>query len=125
MRQSGPAEGISVAGRSTGCAAGLGIAGKAARGRVAIDKPLGWARTWHSTGARASRGWPGPVAALFEGGIMAEATIDPIEAEIGPIRADLGTILARSARRFGPKPALIAGGRTLTYGELHELCDRA
>jgi long-chain acyl-CoA synthetase len=65
------------------------------------------------------------VAALFEGGIMAEATIDPIEAEIGPIRADLGTILARSARRFGPKPALIAGGRTLTYGELHELCDRA
>ena len=33
-------------------------------------------------------------------------------------------ILARSAQRFGSKPALIASGRTLTYQALHELCDR-
>ena len=55
---------------------------------------------------------------------MAEATIDPALAGISPIRADLGMILARSAERFGSKPALIAGGRTLTYQALHELCDR-
>jgi long-chain acyl-CoA synthetase len=45
-------------------------------------------------------------------------------AEISPIRADLGSILARSAQRFGSKPALIAGERILTYWELHDLCDR-
>jgi len=45
-------------------------------------------------------------------------------AETGPIRPDLGSILARSAQRFGSKPALIAGERTLTYWELHDLCDR-
>ena len=42
-----------------------------------------------------------------------------------PGPADLGVILARSARRFGTKPALIAGGRVFTYRELDELCDRA
>ncbi len=51
---------------------------------------------------------------------MAEATL----AETGAIQADLGTIVARSARRFGSKPALVAGGRTLTYQALHDLCDR-
>jgi long-chain acyl-CoA synthetase len=55
---------------------------------------------------------------------VAEATIDPALAGISSIRADLGTILARSAERFGSKPALIAGGRTLTYQALHEMCDR-
>src|SRR6266536_2415503 len=55
---------------------------------------------------------------------MAEATIDPLLADISPIHADLGMILARSAQRFGSKPALVAGGRALTYRELHELCDR-
>jgi long-chain acyl-CoA synthetase len=55
---------------------------------------------------------------------MAEATIDPLLADISPMRADLGMILVRSAQRFGSKPALIAGGRTLTYRALHELCDR-
>src|SRR5258707_6412253 len=55
---------------------------------------------------------------------MAEATIDPVLAELSPMRADLGMILARSAQRFGSKRALIAGGRTLTYRALHELCDR-
>src|SRR5580704_11959728 len=33
-------------------------------------------------------------------------------------------ILARSAHRFGSKPALVATARTLTYQELHDLCDR-
>lgn len=56
---------------------------------------------------------------------MAEATVGPALADTGPITADLGAILARSARRFGPKPALTAGGRTFTYRELDELCDRA
>jgi long-chain acyl-CoA synthetase len=56
---------------------------------------------------------------------MAEATIDSVLAEGGPIRADLGQILARSAARFGSKPALVAAGRTFTYRQLHELCDRA
>src|SRR5213078_427017 len=55
---------------------------------------------------------------------MAEATIDPLLADISPMRADLGMILVRSAQRFGSKPALIAGGRTLTYRALHQLCDR-
>jgi long-chain acyl-CoA synthetase len=55
---------------------------------------------------------------------VAEATIDPALAGISSIRADLGLILARSAERFGSKPALIAGGRTLTYQALHEMCDR-
>jgi long-chain acyl-CoA synthetase len=55
---------------------------------------------------------------------MAEATVDPMLAEISPIQADLGMILVRSAQRFGSKPALIAGGRTLTYQALHDLCDR-
>ena len=51
---------------------------------------------------------------------MAEATL----AQIGPVQADLGMIVARSAQRYGPKPALVAGGRTLTYQALHDLCDR-
>ena len=55
---------------------------------------------------------------------MAEATIDRALAEGGPIRADLGQILARSAARFGSRPALVAAGRTFTYRELHDLCDR-
>jgi long-chain acyl-CoA synthetase len=68
---------------------------------------------------------------------MAEATIDHVLAGTGPIpgtgpilgtgpiRADLGQILARSAARFGAKPALVAAGRTFTYRQLHDLCDRA
>jgi long-chain acyl-CoA synthetase len=55
---------------------------------------------------------------------MAEATIDPALADISPARADLGMIVASSAHRFGPKPALIAAGRVLTYLELDELCGR-
>src|ERR1700749_2071944 len=64
---------------------------------------------------------------------MAETTIDPAQAdtaqsraptEPGPITADLGTIVTRAARRFGSKTALIAAGRTLTYYELDDLCDR-
>jgi len=55
---------------------------------------------------------------------MAEATIDPVQARLSPITADLGTILPRAARRFGSKTALVAPGRTLTYAELDELCDR-
>jgi len=55
---------------------------------------------------------------------MAEATIDPLLADTGPIRADLGQILARSAARFGAKPALVAAGQTFTYRQLHELSDR-
>jgi len=55
---------------------------------------------------------------------MAEATIDRALAEGGPIRADLGQILARSAAQFGSRPALVAAGRTFTYRELHDLCDR-
>jgi long-chain acyl-CoA synthetase len=51
---------------------------------------------------------------------MAKAT----PTETGAIQADLGMIVARSARRFGSKPALVAGGRTLTYQALHDLCDR-
>src|SRR5690349_2735888 len=55
---------------------------------------------------------------------MADATLDPVAAEVGPVRADLGMIVARAAERFGPKAALVAGGRTLTYQALHDLCDR-
>jgi long-chain acyl-CoA synthetase len=59
---------------------------------------------------------------------MAEATIDPVQtpvpAGLGPITADLGTIVPRAARRFGSKTALVAPGRTLTYTELDELCER-
>ena len=51
---------------------------------------------------------------------MAEATL----AEISPVQADLGTIVARSAQRYGPKLALVAGLRTLTYQALDDLCDR-
>ena len=58
-------------------------------------------------------------------GAMAQETIDPGLADTGSTRADLGMILARSARRFGFKTALIAGGRAFTYAELDELCDRA
>ena len=39
---------------------------------------------------------------------MAETTTDPVQ-------ADMGMILTRSARRFGPGQALVAGGRTFTY----------
>ena len=45
-------------------------------------------------------------------------------AEVTPVQADLGMIVARSAQRYGPKPALVAGGRTLTYRALYDLCDR-
>ncbi|MBO0692997.1 MAG: AMP-binding protein [Acidimicrobiaceae bacterium] len=41
-----------------------------------------------------------------------------------PITPDLGSILARSARRFGAKPALVTAARTLSYEELDQLCDR-
>ena len=51
---------------------------------------------------------------------MAEATL----AQISPVQADLGAIVARSAQRYGPKPALVADQRTLTYQALHDLCDR-
>jgi long-chain acyl-CoA synthetase len=63
---------------------------------------------------------------------MAETITDPVRAGVkardqagtGPITADLGLILPRAARRFGSKTALIAPGRTLTYAELDELCER-
>src|SRR6202158_5442590 len=45
-------------------------------------------------------------------------------AAVDPITADLGAIVRRAARRFGSKPALIAGDRTVTYEELDDLCDR-
>src|SRR5271170_1065545 len=59
-------------------------------------------------------------AAAAEGEIMAEATL----AQISPVQADLGTIVARSAERYGPRHALVAGGRTLTYQALDDLCGR-
>jgi hypothetical protein len=37
---------------------------------------------------------------------MTDAKIPSIFSGVGPIRADLGTILARSARRYGSKPAV-------------------
>jgi hypothetical protein len=49
---------------------------------------------------------------------MAEATLDSVAAGISPVRADLGMIVTRAAERFGPKAALVAGRRTLTYQEL-------
>ena len=55
---------------------------------------------------------------------MAETTIDPAHAGIAPVQADMGMILTRLARRFGPRTALVAGGRTFTYAELDNLCDR-
>jgi long-chain acyl-CoA synthetase len=55
---------------------------------------------------------------------MADATLDPVAADISPARADLGTIVARAAEQFGPKTALVAAGRTLTYQELDDLCQR-
>jgi long-chain acyl-CoA synthetase len=64
------------------------------------------------------------VLLLHEGEIMAEATIDPVLAQTGAAQADLGMIVARSARRFRSRTALVAGGRTLTYEALHDLCDR-
>jgi long-chain acyl-CoA synthetase len=64
----------------------------------------------------------GPV--LPRGGVVAEAILDLAQDDLSPIQADLGMILTRSAQRFGPKAALIAGGLTLTYQSLHELCDR-
>ena len=45
-------------------------------------------------------------------------------ASVDPIVADLGAIVRRAARRFGSKPALVTGDRTVTYNELDELCDR-
>jgi long-chain acyl-CoA synthetase len=67
-----------------------------------------------------SRDRPGPRGLPQEGEIMAEVML----AEASAVQADLGMIVARSARRYGPKPALVADGRTLTYQDLHELCDR-
>jgi long-chain acyl-CoA synthetase len=55
---------------------------------------------------------------------MAEATIDQRLAGTSSIQADLGLIVPRAAQRFGSKPALVATARTLTYQELHDLCDR-
>src|ERR1700683_5368548 len=70
------------------------------------------------SGAAAVR--PGAGGLLKEGETMAEVML----AEASAVQADLGMIVARSAERYGPKPALVADGRTLTYQDLHELCDR-
>ncbi len=67
-----------------------------------------------------SRDRPGPGGLPHEGETMAKVML----AEVSPVQADLGMIVARSARRYGPKPALVADGRTLTYQALHDLCDR-
>lgn len=67
-----------------------------------------------------SRDRPGPSGPPQEGEIMAKLML----AEVSPVQADLGMIVARSAERYGPKPALVADGRTLTYQALHDLCDR-
>lgn len=58
------------------------------------------------------------------GAAQAGAGLARSPVESGPITADLGTIVTRAARRFGAKTALIAPGRTLTYSELDDLCDR-
>src|SRR5580658_8558592 len=87
-------------------------------GLAAIDKPA--AGRVHGRNTIASSRDPPVPAAVAEGEIMAEATL----AQIRPVQADLGTIVARSAQRYGPKPALVAGRRTLTYQVLHDLCDR-
>src|SRR3982074_3339166 len=63
-------------------------------------------------------------AVLAKGEIMAEATIEAAQTEVSSIQADLGMIVARSARRYGPKPALIAGGQTLTYEALDDVWAR-
>ena len=59
---------------------------------------------------------------------MAETIIAPVHeptaGEVGSITADMGLIVTRAARRFGSKTALVAAGRTLTYQELDDLCDR-
>ena len=67
-----------------------------------------------------SRDRPSPHGLPQEGESMAEVML----AEASAVQADLGMIVARSARRYGPRPALVADGRTLTYQDLHELCDR-
>lgn len=53
-----------------------------------------------------------------------EVTAHPSLVRADPITPDLGAILPRAARRYGPKPAVIGGGRTFTYDELDRLCDR-
>jgi long-chain acyl-CoA synthetase len=55
---------------------------------------------------------------------VAEGIIDQTLAETSSIQADLGMIVPRAAERFGSKAAVVAAGRTLTYQELHDLCDR-
>jgi long-chain acyl-CoA synthetase len=55
---------------------------------------------------------------------MTAVSTDRNRAEVRPVQADLGLILARTAERFGSKPALIAGGRTFTYQKLDDMCDR-
>src|ERR1700720_3889173 len=50
--------------------------------------------------------------------------VDPAQTAMSTIQADMGMILARSARRFGSRPALVADGRTFTYAELDDLCGR-
>jgi long-chain acyl-CoA synthetase len=55
---------------------------------------------------------------------MTEAAIRPVAADAEPVTADLGLIVTRAARRFGTKPALVAGGQKLTYRELDQLCGR-
>src|SRR5215471_21588067 len=75
-------------------------------GSVAIDKAV--ARRVHGRDTlpeqpRPARSWRAP----REGEGMAEVML----AEISPVQADLGMIVARSAQRYGPKPALVAGGR--------------
>ena len=57
-------------------------------------------------------------------GRVVDAPIQTIEAGISPIQADLGLIVTRAAEQFGSKPALIAGGRALTYRELDDRCSR-
>ncbi len=55
---------------------------------------------------------------------MTAISADRSLAGIWPVQADLGMIVARAARRFGSKPALVAGGRTFTYQALDDMCDR-
>jgi long-chain acyl-CoA synthetase len=55
---------------------------------------------------------------------MADGTLDPVAAEVSTIRADLGMIVARAAERFAARPALVAGGQTLAYQELDQMCGR-
>lgn len=107
--------------RAPGQAVGTG--GRATPGPDDIDSEPGRAYfIGDSTGTWAGR--DRPVLLVRKEEIVAEATIDPPLAAISSIQADLGMIVARSAQRFGSKPALIAGGQTLTYQALHELCDR-